>query len=343
MSKVEKVQRRLRGMIRSKPGNNSSESLMAFDWQGQQSTLARSAFVTGIGVHSGETTNLALHPADVETGIIFRRTFANGQSVIIPAVSSAVAHTDLCTAVGANGHSIATIEHIMAAIHASGIDNLIIEIDSSEIPILDGSAEPFMDMIAEAGIVAQDMPRRYIRVRKPVRVQAGASWAEFQPYNGTRFEVEIDFDCAAIGRQSYAGDISTATFRRDLSRARTFGFLRNVERLWATGHALGSSLENSVVIGHDDTIINADGLRYADEFVRHKTLDAIGDLALAGAQFIGCFRSYRGGHSVNARALKTLLSDPTAFEIVEPRRPKSFARGGDMIAVMAPVFAPWVM
>jgi UDP-3-O-[3-hydroxymyristoyl] N-acetylglucosamine deacetylase len=316
---------------------------MVFDWRGQQSTLARSAFVSGIGVHSGELAGLAMHPAEPDSGIVFKRILPNGESVSIPAISSSVAHTDLCTAVGARGHSVATVEHVLAAIYACGIDNLVIEVDSGEVPILDGSAEPFIHLIEDAGIRTQDAPRRYIRVRKPVRIEAGASWAEFQPYNGTRFEVEIDFDCAAIGRQSYAGDITAATFRRDLSRARTFGFLRHVERLWATGHALGSSLENSVVIGHDDRVINPDGLRFADEFVRHKALDAVGDLSLAGAQFIGSFRSYRGGHGVNAKALRTLLSDPTAFEIVEPRRPKAFARGGDMVAVIAPVFAPWMM
>jgi UDP-3-O-[3-hydroxymyristoyl] N-acetylglucosamine deacetylase len=343
MGNVAKIRRRLRGMMRSGQDLDGSEYSMVFDWRGQQSTLARSAFVSGIGVHSGEIANLALHPADVDSGIVFKRSFADGNAITIPAISSSVAHTDLCTAIGARGHSIATVEHVMAAIYACGIDNLVVEVDCGEVPILDGSAAPFIDLINEAGIITQEAPRRYIRVRKPVRVEAGASWAEFQPYNGTRFEIEIDFDCAAIGRQTFAADITAASFRRELARARTFGFLRNVERLWATGHALGSSLENSVVIGHDERVINPDGLRFSDEFVRHKALDAVGDLALAGAQFIGSFRSYRGGHGVNAKALRTLLSDPTAFEIVEPRKPGSFARGGDMVAVMAPVFAPWML
>ena len=316
---------------------------MVFDWRGQQSTIARSAVVSGIGVHSGEPTTLVLRPAEIDHGIVFRRLRAGAEPVLIPAISSSVCNTEFCTAVGFGTVSIATIEHLMAAIYCCGIDNLLIDVDSSEIPILDGSAAPFIALIEEAGIKIQGASRRYIRVKKPVRVETGASWAEFLPHDGTRFEVEIDFESPAIGRESYKGEINSTSFRRDLSRARTFGFLRNVERLWASGLALGSSLENSVVIGHDDTVINIEGLRYKDEFVRHKALDAVGDLALAGAQFIGCFRSYRGGHAMNAKALRTLLSDKTAFEIVEPRTPKSVARGRDMVAVAAPVYAPWVL
>ena len=316
---------------------------MVFDWRGQQSTIARSAFVSGVGVHSGEVSSLVLHPAEPDSGIVFRRIRPGMEPVIIPAISASICGTEFCTAVGFGTVSVATIEHIMAAIYCCGIDNLTVDVDSNEIPILDGSAAPFIALIEEAGIEAQDAPRRYIRVKKRVRAETGASWAEFTPHEGTRFEVEIDFESPTIGCQKYVGEVNSASFRRDLSRARTFGFLRNVERLWASGHALGSSLDNSVVIGHDDAVINPEGLRYKDEFVRHKALDAIGDLALAGAQFIGCFRSYRGGHAMNAKALRTLLSDPSAFEIVEPRKIKSVARGGDMVAVAAPVYAPWVL
>ena len=184
-----------------------------------------------------------------------------------------------------------------------------IEIDGAEMPVMDGSAAAFVEAIDQAGIETLDVKRRYIRVMKPVRIDSGASWAEFQPYDGTRFEVEIDFDSPAIGRQAFEADINAVDFRRDIARARTFGFMRDVERLWAAGYALGSSLENSVVIGDDNRVINIEGLRYTDEFVRHKTLDAVGDLALAGAPFIGCFRSYRGGHKLNAAALGACLSD----------------------------------
>ena len=343
MAIVAKIRQRLTGIMGLASGQTGLEYSMVFDWRGQQSTIARSAFVSGVGVHSGEVSTLALHPAEPDSGIVFRRIRAGSEPLIIPAISSSVCNTDFCTAIGFGTVSIATIEHLMAAIYGCGIDNLIIDVDSNEIPILDGSSEPFIALIEDAGIEMLEAPRRYIRVKKAVRVETGASWAEFSPYEGTRFEVEIDFESPIIGRQKYTGELNQANFRRDLSRARTFGFLRNVEALWASGHALGSSLENSVVIGHDDVVINAEGLRYKDEFVRHKALDAVGDLALAGAQFIGCFRSFRGGHAMNAKALRTLLSDKSAFEIVEPRKIKSVARGGDMVAVASPVYAPWVL
>jgi UDP-3-O-[3-hydroxymyristoyl] N-acetylglucosamine deacetylase len=175
-----------------------------------------------------------------------------------------------------------------------------------------------------------------------VRIENGASWAEFRPYSGTRFEVEIDFESPAIGRELFASDMNADVFRRDIARSRTFGFMKDVERLWAAGYALGSSLENSVVIGHDNRVINMEGLRFPDEFVRHKTLDAMGDLALAGARFIGCFRSYRGGHRLNAAALRRLLSDRTAFEIVETTR-RERGRTVEISAVSGPVYAPWTL
>ncbi len=230
----------------------------------------------------------------------------------------------------------------MAALFGLGIDNVMIEIDGSEVPILDGSAAMFVEAFQQAGIEPLAAKRRYIRVIKPVRIDSGASWAEFQPYDGTRFEIEIDFDSPAIGRQRFAGDVDAEVFCKDIARARTFGFMKDVERLWAAGYALGSSLENSVVIGDDDRIINMEGLRYEDEFVRHKTLDAMGDLALGGARFIGCFRSYRSGHKLNTTALRRLLSDRSAFEIVETVR-RERGRQAEMIQVNAPVYAPWVL
>ncbi len=229
----------------------------------------------------------------------------------------------------------------MAAIYALGLDNLTIEVHGAEMPIMDGSSEPFIDAIEQVGVRALAVKRRYIRVIKPVRIESGASWSEFTPYDGMRFEVEIDFDCPLIGRQAWKGDMTPSVFKRELSRARTFGFMRDVERLWAAGYALGSSLENSVVISDDDSVINVEGLRYTDEFVRHKTLDAVGDLSLAGAPFIGCYRSYRGGHKMNANVLKALLSDPSAYEVVETATPRQRTRARDMVAVAVPGFAPW--
>lgn len=310
---------------------------------GFQTTIASPVTISGTGVHSGVPVSITFNPAEADSGIVFQRQFADGTVSEYRAVSSQVGSTDLCTVLGFSPTtSIATVEHVMAALYALGLDNTLIEVNGAEMPIMDGSSAPFIEAIDEVGLIPLAVKRRYIRIIKPVRVEAGASWAEFSPYDGTRFEVEIDFDCPLIGRQSWKGDLSPATFRSELSRARTFGFMRDVERLWAAGLALGSSLENSVVISDDNTVINVEGLRYAkDEFVRHKTLDAVGDLALAGAQFIGCYRSYRGGHKMNAHALKALLCDRSAYEVVEAAAPRSRAGQRELIAVNAPEFAPW--
>lgn len=311
---------------------------------GFQTTIANPVQLKGIGVHSGNPASMTFQPAEAGTGIVFSRTLENGTGVEVKAVSANVGNTDLCTVIGRSpAQSVATVEHVMAGIYAMGIDNLIVEVDGPEVPIMDGSSAPFIEAIESVGIVNLGVKRRYIRVIKPVRIDAGASWAEFRPYDGTRFEVEIDFDTPLIGRQTWKGDLTAETFKNELSRARTFGFMRDVERLWAAGYALGSSLENSVVISDDHTVINMEGLRYEkEEFVRHKTLDAVGDLALAGAQFIGCYRSYRGGHKVNANALKALLSDPTAYEIVEaPAARQPVVRAREFVAINQPEFAPW--
>ncbi len=316
---------------------------MAIGLLGFQTTIAGPVTLSGIGVHSGTPVAITFHPADAETGVVFQRVHADGSVTELRAVSSQVGNTDLCTVLGTNiARSVATVEHVMAAIYALGIDNILVEVHGAEMPIMDGSSRPFIDAIEQVGTKNLGVKRRYIRVLKPVRIEAGNSWSEFTPYDGTRFEVEIDFDTPLIGRQMWKGDLTAATFKDELSRARTFGFMRDVERLWAAGYALGSSLENSVVISDDHAVINVEGLRYkGDEFVRHKTLDAVGDLAMAGAQFIGCYRSYRGGHKMNANALKALLSDPTAYEVVETQIPRQRVRANDFIAVSAPEFAPW--
>ncbi|MBZ7922464.1 UDP-3-O-acyl-N-acetylglucosamine deacetylase [Ensifer sp. 2YAB10] len=315
---------------------------MGIELLGFQTTIASPVTLKGIGVHSGAEVSITFHPAEADAGIVFQRIQANGRVSEYKAVSSQVGNTDLCTVLGMSpATSIATIEHVMAAIYALGLDNLTIEVHGAEMPIMDGSSEPFIDAIELVGVRALAVKRRYIRIVKPVRIESGASWSEFTPYDGMRFEVEIDFDCPLIGRQSWKGDMTPSVFKRELSRARTFGFMRDVERLWAAGFALGSSLENSVVISDDNAVINVEGLRYTDEFVRHKTLDAVGDLSLAGAPFIGCYRSYRGGHKMNANALKALLSDPTAYEVVETATPRQRTRARDMVAVAVPGFAPW--
>jgi len=318
--------------------------LMGIDVTGYQATLARSVSLTGIGVHSGKNVSITFHPAESGSGIIFNR-YENAECVVsVRAVSSQVGSTDLCTLLGrAPDQSIATVEHLMAALYALGIDNVSIDIDAGEVPIMDGSAFDFIEAFERVGIVSLDERRQFIRVIKPVRMEMGGSWAEFVPHDGTRFEIDIEFATPLIGRQSWKGEINAGNFRRELARARTFGFMRDVEHLWASGHALGSSLENSVVISDDDTVINIEGLRFQDEFVRHKTLDAVGDLALAGAQFIGCYRSYRGGHKLNAMALRALLADSSAYEVVEkPQERRGTVRHGELVAVSAPTFAPWL-
>jgi UDP-3-O-[3-hydroxymyristoyl] N-acetylglucosamine deacetylase len=322
---------------------DGSNGHMGIDLHDYQTTLKSRVTLSGIGVHSGKQVTMHFHPADPDTGIVFHYTGEGGLGRELPALVSEVGGTALCTVLGdPSGHHVATVEHVMAALFGLGIDNVSIEIDGAEVPILDGSAAMFVEAIDQVGVEMLEVKRRYIRVLKPVRIENGASWAEFRPYGGTRFEIEIDFDNPAVGRQSYAADIDPDLFRRDIARARTFGFMKDVERLWAAGYALGSSLENSVVIGDDSRVINVEGLRYSNEFVRHKTLDAMGDLALAGARFIGCFRSYRGGHKLNASALRRLLSDRSAFEIVETTR-RERGRSAEMIAVNAPVFAPWML
>jgi UDP-3-O-[3-hydroxymyristoyl] N-acetylglucosamine deacetylase len=213
--------------------------------------------------------------------------------------------------------AVATIEHLMAAFTGLGIDNALVEIDGPEVPILDGSSAPFVEAIDQVGIVVLPAARRYLKVLRPVRVTQGKAFAELLPNErGFRLDVEIDFADAVIGRQRKACDLTTAFFRKEISRARTFGFMRDVEKLWGAGFALGASLDNTVAIG-EDGIINPEGLRYADEFVRHKLLDAVGDLSLAGLPLLGTYRSYCGGHRLNFSVLEALFSNRANYAIVE--------------------------
>ena len=312
---------------------------------GYQTTIAQSVSLDGIGVHTGQPATLVFRPAAPETGVVFARRMPTGEIVRLKAVAGTVGFTDFCTVLGTPmGRAVMTVEHLVAAIYASGIDNLLIEIDGPEVPIMDGSAAPFCEAIERAGVEYQCAKRRYIRVTDVVRVEMGGSWAEFLPHEGTRYEITIDFPSPAIGRQTFVGEMDPSAFRRELARARTFGFMRDVEHLWAKGFALGSCLENSIVIGDDDEVVNPGGLRWSDEFVRHKTLDAVGDLSLAGAQFVGCYRSYRGGHKLNSKALLALLDREDAYEIVEaPTHISAAAVGfGDLVVLNGPVRAPWI-
>jgi UDP-3-O-[3-hydroxymyristoyl] N-acetylglucosamine deacetylase len=218
-----------------------------------------------------------------------------------------------------NGASVATVEHLLAALRGLGVDNAVIEIDSPEVPIMDGSAGQFVEAIDEVGLAELEAPRRYLKILKRVSVEEAGAYGELVPYNGFHLDVEIDFDTPLIGTQRIELELNPGSFRRDLARARTFGFMKDVERLWAAGLALGASLDNTVAIG-DDRVINREGLRFPDEFVRHKALDAVGDLALAGAPILGAFRSHRGGHRLNALVLKALFADAEAWTMVEAPR-----------------------
>jgi UDP-3-O-[3-hydroxymyristoyl] N-acetylglucosamine deacetylase len=310
--------------------------------QSHQTTLRAAVSLSGVGVHSGDEVKIILHPAEANHGIAFLRTgLAGGNDRLIDARHLAVTATELCTVIGdRESGAVATIEHLMAALTGLGVDNVLVEIDGPEVPILDGSAAPFVDAIDQVGIAAIGAARKYLKVLKPIRVTQGKAFAELLPNERAfRLEVEIDFPTQVIGRQRKAFDLSAAIFRREISRARTFGFMRDVEKLWSAGFALGASLENTVAIG-EDGIINPEGLRYPDEFVRHKLLDAIGDLSLAGMPLLGTYRSYCGGHRLNFSVLEALFSSRSNYAIVEvgTRRETGYAEIGNNIAV--PAFAP---
>jgi UDP-3-O-[3-hydroxymyristoyl] N-acetylglucosamine deacetylase len=285
---------------------------------GRQTTLRSHVTVTGVGVHSGSPVSLTLSPADINSGFVFVRTGLEGADREVRATAASVIATDFATVLGDNnGPCVSTAEHVLAALRGMGVDNAVIEVDGPEVPIMDGSAAPFVAAIDSVGIVEQSAPRRYIEVLKTVQVEQGDSFGELRPHaGGFRAEVEIDFANPQIGRQAYAFDLTAEAFRRDICRARTFGCMSDVAKLWSAGYALGASFENSVVF--DDTrLLNTEGLRYADECVRHKVLDVVGDLALAGLPIMGLYRSMRGGHKLNHAVLTALMSDRHAWRVVE--------------------------
>ncbi len=274
----------------------------------RQTTLAREVELAGTGVHSGAQVSMILHPAEADVGFRFLVNRRGRIIAEIPAVAGAVKNLTLCTVIGdENGTTVGTVEHLLAALRGLGVDNCYIEIDGREVPIMDGSSAAFVAAIDEVGIRELSEPRKFIRVLKPVRVQEGDCWGSLEPYAGFRLDVEIDFDTAFIGRQHLSLDLTPSSFRHDLSRARTFGFMRDVEKLWKAGLALGASLDNTVALA-DDRIMNPEGLRSPTEFVRHKMLDAVGDLALAGAPILGSYRSRKGGHRLNAHVLQALFA-----------------------------------
>src|SRR6202042_59143 len=300
----------------------------------RQTTLRSQATVTGVGVHSGLPVNLTLGPASVDAGFIFVRTGLDGCDREVQATAEAVISTEFATVLGdRQGPLVSTAEHVLAALRGMGVDNATIEVDGPEVPIMDGSSAAFVAAIEQAGTVSQSAARRFIQVTKPVQVTIGDSFGELRPNaSGFRAEVEIDFANPVIGRQSYVLDLSAERFRRDISRARTFGCMNDVARLWSAGFALGASFENSVVF--DDTrLLNTEGLRYTNECARHKALDVVGDLALAGLPLLGAYRSVRGGHKLNHAVLTALMADRTAYRVLESdavRRPRYAEAGSGM-------------
>jgi UDP-3-O-[3-hydroxymyristoyl] N-acetylglucosamine deacetylase len=298
-----------------------------------------------VGVHSGSKVSLTLGPASIDAGFVFVRTGVDGHDRRVRAVAKSVTSTEFATVLGdQQGPLVSTAEHVLAALRGLGVDNATIEIDGPEVPIMDGSAAAFVAAIDQAGIVEQSAARRFIQVLKPVRVEKGDAFGELRPHGrGFRVEVEIDFANPVIGHQDYALDLNPESFRREVSRARTFGCMNDVAKLWSAGFARGASFENSMVFD-DERLLNADGLRYADECARHKVLDVIGDLALAGLPLIGGYRSLRGGHKLNHAVLTALMADRTAWRVVEGKptsRPRSQGEAvGGMVGGMVAAYGP---
>ena len=310
---------------------------------GTQTTLREPASITGIGIHSGSPVTVTLYPAEADTGIVFWRCGLSGQNDReIVANFRSVTATEFATVLGdRHGPAVSTTEHVLAALYGLGVDNAIVEVDGPEVPIMDGSAAPFVAAIDRVGVTSVSAPRRCIKVMRPVRVGLDGSWGELRPYaGGLRIETEIQFDHPLVGRQTFAIDVQPDAFRRELSRARTFGFMRDVTKLWSAGYALGASFENTVVVA-ESRILSTEGMRFPDEFVRHKVVDAIGDLARAGAPLIGAYRSVRGGHKLNHAVVTALMNDRSAWtysEVEEPvRRPRGHA---ELTAAFAPAYSP---
>ena len=280
-----------------------------------QQTLMRPAMCAGIGVHSGEKAKLVFRPADVGTGVRFIRADITDAPNVIEAIGDTVSSVALGTTLtNADGVSVAVTEHLLAACAGIGLDNVIIEIDGPEVPIMDGSSTLFVELLLQAGLKEQTAPRRRIRILEPVEVEAGPKWAKLTPTSDDflTMRVRIDFENPAIGVQQMALRLMPGVFARDLAFARTFGFMKDAEKMWAMGLGRGSSLENSVVI-EGEQVINPEGLRAGDEFVRHKILDAIGDLMLAGGPIAGCYEANQPGHAMNNALVRKLLETPEAW------------------------------
>ncbi len=274
----------------------------------------------GVGLHSGQRVELTLRPAPVNTGIVFRRVDLP-QPVDIPVAASSVTDTRLASTLSKGDARVLTVEHLMSACAGLGLDNLVIDITAEEVPILDGSAASFVYLLQSAGVVEQDAARRFIRITRPVEVREGEGpslkWARLEPYHGYKLIFEIEFDHPAVGAtgQRMEFDLGSGRYAREIARARTFGFTKDVEMMRANGLARGGGLDNAIVMD-DYKVLNADGLRYADEFVKHKILDAMGDLYIIGHPLLATYSAFRSGHGLNNKLLRELLSRPDAYEEV---------------------------
>jgi len=282
----------------------------------RQRTLKNVIRATGIGLHTGEKVYLTLRPAAVDTGIVFRRVDLD-PPVEIPARAENVGDTTLSTSLVCDGARVATVEHLLSAFAGLGIDNAYVDVSAPEVPIMDGSAGPFVFLVQSAGVEDQNAPKRFIRIKRPVQVEDGDKWARFEPFEGFKVSFAIAFDHPVFKNrcQEAVVDFSTTSFVKEVSRARTFGFMRDVELMREKHLALGASLDNAVVVD-DYRVLNEDGLRYDDEFVKHKVLDAIGDLYLLGRSLIGAFSGFKSGHALNNRLLRALMADESAWELV---------------------------
>ncbi|PKO43182.1 MAG: UDP-3-O-[3-hydroxymyristoyl] N-acetylglucosamine deacetylase [Betaproteobacteria bacterium HGW-Betaproteobacteria-3] len=302
----------------------------------QQRTLKSLTRAVGVGLHSGQRVELTLRPARPDTGIVFRRVDLP-EPVDIPVNALAVTDTRLASTISSGSAKVHTVEHLMSACAGLGIDNLYVDITAEEVPILDGSAASFVFLLQSAGIELQGTPKRFIRVLKPVEVREGeganVKWARLEPYHGYKLSFEIDFDHPAVDStgQRVEFDLSAGSYSRDIARARTFGFTKDVEAMRTHGLALGGGLDNAIVMD-DYKVLNAEGLRYDDEFVKHKILDAMGDLFLIGKPMLAAYSAFRSGHALNNRLLRELLDHPQAYEVVTFADEKLAPRGFSQLA-----------
>lgn len=304
-----------------------------------QRTLKSLTTAVGVGLHSGQRVELTLRPAAPNTGIVFRRVDLP-EPVEIPVNATAVTDTRLASTISNGGAKVHTIEHLMSACAGLGIDNLMVDITAEEVPILDGSSASFVYLLQSAGIETQGVPKQFIRVLKPVEVREGegsnAKWARLDPYHGYQLSFEIEFNHPAVNStgQQVTFDFGSGRYAREIARARTFGFTRDVEMMRSHGLAMGGGLDNAIVMD-DVKVLNADGLRYHDEFVKHKILDAIGDLYIVGKPLLAAYSAYRSGHAMNNQLLRALLSDQSAYEVVSFEKERDAPSG---FAALAPAW-----